>query len=82
MDLKLFRKLLQNLLNTDVRTYDNDIRSLAALEEDLSSIQQFTTIVTPVPGDPMPSSGLCRYQKCMCRIDITEGKMPIHVRML
>ncbi|MEZ3443939.1 MAG: AraC family transcriptional regulator [Lachnospiraceae bacterium] len=33
MDLKLFRKLLQNLLNTDVRTYDNDIRSLAALEE-------------------------------------------------
>lgn len=33
MDLELFRKLLQNLLNTDVRTYDNDIRSLAALEE-------------------------------------------------
>ncbi len=33
MDIKLFRKLLQNLLNTDVRTYDNDIRSLAALEE-------------------------------------------------
>ena len=41
------------------------VRALAALEEDLSSIQQFTTIVTPVPRHPMPSSGLCGQQAHM-----------------
>ncbi len=33
MDLELFRKLLHNLLNTEVTTYDNDIRTLTAFED-------------------------------------------------
>lgn len=33
MDLELFRKLLHNLLNTEVRTYDDNLRTLAAFED-------------------------------------------------
>ncbi len=33
MDLELFRKLLHNLLNTEVRAYDDEPRTLAAFED-------------------------------------------------
>ncbi len=33
MDLELLKKLLHNLLNTEVMIYDNDVRPLAAFED-------------------------------------------------
>lgn len=36
---------------------------------------------SPVPGDPMPSYGLCMYQACMWCTDMNVGKTPIHIKV-
>lgn len=38
-------------------------------------------LLTPVPGHPMPSSGLCRYQTCMWYTHIHVGKTHLHVNL-
>jgi hypothetical protein len=36
----------------------------------------YSYLLTPVPGDPTPSSNLCRHQ---AYIDIHAGEIPIHI---
>lgn len=56
----------------------------AALAEDLRSVHSepnhgSQASVTPVPGNPMPSSDLCRHQASTGRTDKHAGKTTIHI---